>query len=196
MSATPEISLSVLLRLRNRDDCEAWSCFDDLCRQQVYRQARPYRLCDADTNDCAQEVLLAAARNIQRYDPNRAPICHWLGTIITRKLRSLCKQRRRAPEAIADQAEVPAANDPDERWEWEYRQRLFAAAAEIVRNQVDPLQWRVYWRAAVDGEAGAVVAAECGVKVEQVYVIRHRVQKRMVRVGKRLVDTIAGLNEE
>jgi RNA polymerase sigma factor (sigma-70 family) len=189
MSDVPETRLSLLLRLRNRDDGAAWSRFVDLYGPLVYGQARRHGLSDADAADRMQEVLLAVARGVQRYDANRGPFRKWLYAVTMNKLRSFWKQRRHAPEAIADPAQVPDATDPDERWEHEYRQRLFAAAAELVRNQVDPLHWRVFWLAAVDGKAGAVVAAECGVKVEQVYVIRQRVRQR-------LAAAIAALEEE
>jgi RNA polymerase sigma factor (sigma-70 family) len=189
MSDAPETRLSLLLRLRDRDDRDAWTRFVDLYGPLVYGLARRHGLGDADAADRMQEVLLALARGVERYDSDRGPFRKWLFTVTMNKVRSFWKQQRQAPAQGADLEQVPDTADPDERWDREYRQRLFAAATDAVRPRVDPTHWRVFWLAAVEGKSGAAVAAECGVKVEQVYVIRQRVQKK-------LADAIAELEQE
>src|SRR5262245_13557971 len=179
MSDVPETRLSLLLRLRDRNDTVAWSRFVDLYGPLVYGLARRHGLSDADAADRMQEVLLSLARGVERYDADRGPFRRWLYTVTMNKLRSFWKQRRRDPESVADLAEIPDATDPDDRWDREYRRRVFAAAADEVRARADPTHWRVFWLAAVEGKPGAAVAAECRVKVEQVYVIRQRIQKRL-----------------
>lgn len=189
MGDSPETRLSLLIRLRDRSDLEAWSRFVDLYGPLIYGHARRYGLSDADAADRMQEVLLAIARGVERYDASRGPFRKWLYTVTMNKLRSFWKQRERRPETSPDLAEIPDSADPDERWEREYRQRLFHAAADVVRPRVDPMHWRIFWLAAVEGKSGADVAAECGVRVEQVYVIRQRVQKK-------LADAIAEFEQE
>jgi len=189
MSDVPETRLSLLMRLRDRDDGEAWSRFVDVYGPLVYGLARRHGLSDADAADRMQEVLLAVARGVERYDAARGPFRKWLYAVTMNKLRSFWKQSRHHAQAVACLERVPDAADPDERWDNEYRQRLFAAAAEAVRARVDPTHWRVFWLAAVEGQPGAAVAGACGVKVEQVYVIRQRVQKKMV-------DAVAELEGE
>ncbi|MFL5340497.1 MAG: sigma-70 family RNA polymerase sigma factor [Gemmataceae bacterium] len=189
MSDVPETRLSLLLRLRDRADGDAWTRFVDLYGPLVYGLARRHGLGDADAADRMQEVLLALARGVERYDAGRGPFRKWLFTVTMNKLRTFWKSSRHDFEPAGNLEEVPAAADPDERWDREYRQRLFAAAVEAVRPRVDPTHWRVFWLAAVEGQPGAAVAAECKVKVEQVYVIRQRVQKK-------LTSAIAQLEEE
>lgn len=179
MSDSPVTRMSLLLRLRDRADGAAWSRFVDVYGPLVYWLARRNGLGDADAADRMQEVLLAVSRGLERYDPNRGPFRKWLYTVAMNKVRSFWKREAREPEAIANLEEVADATDPDERWEREYRQRLFAAAVERVRPEIDPTHWQVFWLAAVEGKAGAAVAAECGVKVEQVYVIRQRVRQKI-----------------
>jgi RNA polymerase sigma-70 factor (ECF subfamily) len=179
MSDAPETRLSLLLRLRDYGDNEAWTRFVDLYGPLVYGLARRHGLSDADAADRMQEVLLAVARGVQRYDAGRGPFRKWLYTVTMNKLRSFWKSRRSDPDQGTTLDEVPDTADPDERWDREYRQRLFATAVDAVKPRVDPTHWRVFWLAAVDGKPGAAVAAECRVKVEQVYVIRQRVQKKL-----------------
>jgi RNA polymerase sigma-70 factor (ECF subfamily) len=179
MGESPETRLSLLIRLRDRSDGDAWSRFVDVYGPLIYGHARRHGLSDADSADRMQEVLLAIARGVERYDASRGPFRKWLYTVTMNKLRSFWKQSERRSETPANLAELPDSADPDERWEREYRQRLFAAAADFVRPRVDAIHWRVFWLAAVEGKSGAEVAAECGVKVEQVYVIRQRIQKKL-----------------
>lgn len=189
MGESPETRLSLLIRLRDRSDAEAWSRFVDLYGPLIYGHARRHGLSDADAADRMQEVLLAIARGVERYDASRGPFRKWLYTVTMNKLRSFWKQRERRAETPSNLADVADSANPDERWEREYRQRIFSAAADSVRPRVDPTHWRVFWLAAVEGKRGADVAAECGVRVEQVYVIRQRVQKK-------LADTIAEFEQE
>jgi RNA polymerase sigma-70 factor (ECF subfamily) len=188
MSDAPDTRLSLLIRLRDRGDADAWTRFVDLYGPLVYGLARRQGLSDADAADRMQEVLLAVARGVERYDAGRGPFRKWLYAVAMNKVRSFWKQRRHDAQP-ADLADVPDSADPDERWEREYRQRLFAAAVERVKPAVDPTHWRAFWLAAVDGKPGAEVAAACGIKIEQVYVIRQRVRQR-------LADAIAELEEE
>lgn len=189
MPELPDTRMSLLLRLRDRDDDVAWARFVDLYGPLVYGHARRHGLSDADAADRMQDVLLAVARGVERYDRDRGPFRKWLFTVTMNKLRSFWRQRRNAPAEIGDLNALPDRDDPDERWDREYRQRLFTVASDAVKAQVDPIHWRVFWLAAFDGRPGAEVAAECGVKVEQVYVIRQRVQRR-------LAAAIAELDEE
>src|SRR5439155_25869693 len=94
MSDTPETRLSLLIRLRNRDDGEAWSRFVDVYGPLVYGQARRHGLSDADAADRMQEVLLAVARGVERYDAGRGPFRKWLYAVAMNKVRSFWKQRR------------------------------------------------------------------------------------------------------
>src|SRR5258707_15879107 len=109
MSDAPETRLSLLLRLRNRDDGDAWSRFVDVYGPLVYGQARRHGLSDADAADRMQEVLLAVARGVERYDAGRGPFRKWLFTVTMNKLRSYWKQQRNAPEQGADLEQVPDA---------------------------------------------------------------------------------------
>src|SRR5262245_40445790 len=164
MRDAPETRLSLLLRLCDRGDDAAWSRFVDLYGPLVYGQARRAGLSDADAADRMQEVLMAVARGVERYDAGRGPFRKWLYTVTMNKLRSFWKKSSREPESADLNAIADNAN-PDEQWEKEYRQRLFAAGCDMVKLRVDPLHWRVFWLAAVEGRAGAAIAAECGVKV-------------------------------
>jgi RNA polymerase sigma factor (sigma-70 family) len=124
---------SLLLRLRDPRDGEAWTQFVDLYAPLVYGHARKYGLQNADAADLSQEVLSAVAGAVGRleYDPQHGTFRSWLFTIIRRKLSNWRRSRRSHREESVD-AEVitacPAPNVDEAAWELEWQKRLFTWA--------------------------------------------------------------------
>src|SRR5437016_14612083 len=106
MADIPPTRASLLLRLRDPLDEEAWRHFVDLYAPVVYGYARKQRLQDADAADLCQEVLRAVAGAVGRldYDPARGSFRNWLFTVVRRKLWNW-----RAAQAIRTQASGDSA---------------------------------------------------------------------------------------
>ena len=75
MPSIPETRASLILRLPDATDVEAWDEFVEIYRPLVYRVARGRGFQDADANDVAQEVLVAVAGAVDRWVPDREFIC-------------------------------------------------------------------------------------------------------------------------
>src|SRR6266487_6823085 len=134
MTSSPHTRPSLLVRIRDAADREAWRQFVELYAPLVYRFARRRGLQDADAADLAQDVLHAVARSSGRleYDPRRGTFRGWLFTVARNKLHTFLKRQQRLRRRTEDVAverlpEGPAAGGPDEAalWEQEYQQRLF-----------------------------------------------------------------------
>src|SRR5690348_15651765 len=69
MTLTPSTRASLLLRLRDPHDHEAWVEFVAIYEPVIYRLLRRHGLQDADSRDVMQELLLAVGRTIDRWDP-------------------------------------------------------------------------------------------------------------------------------
>jgi RNA polymerase sigma-70 factor (ECF subfamily) len=187
MGTAPQTRASLLLRLKDRADEEAWREFVEIYRPVVVRLARKKGLQDADADDLAQQVFLAVAGAIDRWqmDPARARFRTWLGRIAHNLLVNMVT-RRRADCGSGDTQvlellhERPAAEGPDSDWvRRECQAELFRWAARHVRKEFEPATWQAFWETAVRGRDSAEVAAELGKSIGSVYAARSRVMRRL-----------------
>ncbi len=97
--------------------------FDELVRRhssRVYQRAYRILRSRPDAEEAAQEVFLAAFRNLPRYRFER-PFGHWLNVVTLNACRMALRQRaqqERKREAVADEAPrttAPEASDPSLR---------------------------------------------------------------------------------
>ena len=80
MTRTPSTRGSLLLRLRDPQDHEAWVEFVSLYEPVAYRLLRRHGLQDADAREVMQELFIAVSRSIDRWDPakERGSFRGWL----------------------------------------------------------------------------------------------------------------------
>src|SRR5262245_44373845 len=92
---------SLLVRLRDPRDGDAWRLFADTYVPLVYGHLRRHGLQEADAADVAQEVLTQVARSIGGFDyqPERGRFRGWLGAVVRSKLARFFKQQGRAAHA-------------------------------------------------------------------------------------------------
>src|SRR5208337_1549800 len=97
MTFSPSTHASLLLRLRDSQDHEAWLEFVTLYEPVVYRLLRRNGLQDADAREVMQELFLAVSRSIDRLDPasERASFRAWLRRVVRNLVINWLKQRER-----------------------------------------------------------------------------------------------------
>src|SRR5579884_2498378 len=106
MTESPETRLTLIVRLKDRDDQAAWGEFLEIYRPLVYRLAVAKGLQHADAEDVAQQVFGSVARAVDRWQPDegRARFRTWLTTIARHAILNALS--RRAPDrASGDTAE-------------------------------------------------------------------------------------------
>ena len=88
MPHVPPTQPSLLVRLKDAHDREAWERFVDLYAPLVYAFVRKRGLQDADAADLTQDVLrqVAAAAKSLIYDPRRGSFRGWLFTVVRNRL--------------------------------------------------------------------------------------------------------------
>jgi RNA polymerase sigma-70 factor (ECF subfamily) len=183
----PPTRASLLVRLRDPCDEDAWSEFVQLYAPLVYGYARKQGLQDADAADLCQDVLTAVAGAVGRldYDPRRGAFRNWLFTVVRRKLMNRQSRRKHRDLASGDAAtqrlleECPAPEAEEADWQEEWQRRLYEWACTRVRREVTDATWQAFWRTAVDGEPVKQAAAELGLSAGAVYIARSRVLARL-----------------
>jgi RNA polymerase sigma factor (sigma-70 family) len=187
MAEFPPTRASLLLRLRDPQDAEAWTDFVDLYGPLVYGYARKQGLQDADAADLCQDVLGAVAGAVGRleYDPRRGAFRNWLFVIVRRKLSNWRAAHAVRAHAGGDSAthrlleEHAAPEDTEPAWEAEWEERVFAWACTQVRRDVTDTTWQAFWQTAIEDRPGKQVAAGLGLSVAAVYRARSRVLARL-----------------
>lgn len=186
---------SLLVRIRDQRDSQAWSEFVDIYSPLIHGFGRKHGLQDADAVDLTQDVLRVVARTAVRfdYDAARGSFRGWLFTIVRNELRDLLDRQRRTVPASGDTSEqqqlanLPGSEaDLSALWDQEHEQRLFAWAAEQVQQEVQPATWQAFWRTTVDGHAGKDVATDLGLSVAAVYLAKSRVMARLKEIVRRV----------
>ncbi len=185
---------SLLVRLRDPRDQEAWRTFLDLYAPLLYGFGRKNGLQDADAADLTQAVLQAVSGSIGRldYDPARGTFRGWLFGVARNQLGKW-RRSQRQPRATGDTddlqqlAEHPAPEETD-WWEHEYRQQCFRVASERVRPRVNDAAWRSFWQTAVEGRAPGDVAAELGLTLGALYTAKSRVLALIKKEIQNLIE--------
>jgi RNA polymerase sigma-70 factor (ECF subfamily) len=181
MADSPLTRPSLLVRIRDGRDGEAWSQFVALYAPLVYGHARKCGLQDADAADLTQEVLKAVAGAVHRldYDPRRGSFRGWLFTIVRNKLRNFLAAKGKRFDAGGDALLDEQAAPEQQQWEADYQRQLFAWAVERIRPEFQEKTWQAFWMTAVEGKSGKEVAAELAMTVAAVYLAKGRVLARL-----------------
>jgi RNA polymerase sigma-70 factor (ECF subfamily) len=185
MAELPTTRPSLLVRIRDAGDAEAWGQFVQIYAPLVYDYARRRGLQDADAADLTQDVLQAVAGAAKRldYDPARGSFRGWLFTVAHHKLHDLLNRQKRPGQGQGDSAAQALLEQQPAReeavWDEEYERRLFAWAADQVRGHFEESTWQAFWQAAVEGKSAKEVARDLGLTVGAVYIAKSRVQARL-----------------
>jgi len=186
-SPVPETRNSLIIRLPDSGDKEAWDQFVAIYEPLVYRLARAKGFQDADAREITQEVLLSVAGAVKRWkpDPEKGRFRDWLFRIARNLMIKYLTRKKYRPlgkgnsefQRILDEKEMV---NPEESRELdrEYEEEMFRWASAQVRKLVSDTTWKAFWWTSVDRRPVAEVARELGLTPGAVYIARSRVVGR------------------
>ena len=197
MTSIPATRPTLLFRIRDARDHEAWGRFIDLYAPLVYGFLRKRGLQDADSADLTQDVLrqVAAAAKSLEYDAKRGSFRGWLFTIVQNRLTDHWRKEGIREHGGGDtdaqqqlnEIPQPGGRDASSEWDAAYERQLFHYAANIVKQDFTPTTWQAFWMTAVDGVGGREVAEKLEITVAAVYLAKGRVMARLKDQVKLLV---------
>lgn len=194
-SANSDTRVTLLGRLRETPtDQAAWAEFVERYGRQIYVWCRQWRLQEADAEDVTQNVLLDLARQMRTfvYRPTGS-FRAWLRTVAYRAWCDLL-ERRKGPAGTGDTGVQELLHSTEAResfldqLERECDRELLEAAAQRVRQRVEPTSWEAFRLMTEEGLSGAAAAERVGLLAAAAFKAKSRVQK-MLREELQVLET-------
>ncbi len=187
---------SLLVRIKDHRDRQAWVQFVEIYAPLVYEMARRRGLQDSDAADLTQEVLRSVSGAVARldYNPKKGTFRGWLFTVTRNALNTFFEAQQRVPRGSGDSAmqawleERPVPEGESDVWDQEYQRRLLGYAADQVRASFEDATWQAFWQTSALGKPVKEVAAGLGMTVGAVYIAKSRVLSRIKDQVRQLLD--------
>jgi RNA polymerase sigma-70 factor (ECF subfamily) len=181
---TPTTSVTLLDRLRqDPTDQAAWTIFVNRYGPILIRWCRHWGLQSADADDVTQDVLVRLARKLREFQYDATGSFRgWLATLTRHAWADALERREPAltgPVAEGAIRSAEAQADLAARMAEAFDHEVLDEAFRRVRSRVPPHYWEVFRRTALEHRTGAEIAAEMGIKVTTIYVIRSKVQSHI-----------------
>jgi RNA polymerase sigma-70 factor (ECF subfamily) len=178
---------TVLQKLQDFGNHEAWDSFAERFRRPVVSFARGMGLKQADAEDVAQETLLAFAEAYRRgqYDPTKGRLSRFLFGIAYRQ--SLRARRSGVGTGVRDVnvgesafwSEIPDEQAASGIWDTEWEKSVLDNCLQQVRQEFEPQTYRAFEAVVREERQPEEVAQSLGISIKSVYNAKHRILKRI-----------------
>lgn len=182
---------SLLLRIRDRTDADAWRTFDAIYRPMLYRFARTHGLAPADAEDVTQHCLSVVQDRIGEfaYDASKGSFKAWLRTLARNRVRNLIRDRHdRQCDSRAFEIDQQREPLPDETFDRIWKEEHLWHCMRELRAEVEPATYRAFELYVLGQTPLEEVCRETGLKPNNVYTIKWRMTEKVAAKMKELVD--------
>lgn len=181
-------SATLLDRLKNAHDADAWSRLVELYSPLIRGWAERLNVRGADADDLVQEVMAVVVRRFPEFVHPEKPGAFrgWLRAIAANCARTMWKNRKVRPTAPGGtdfgsylaRLEDPA-DDFARAWEREHDLHVTRKLLERLKGDFEDRTWQMFARFVLDGLSAEEVAAETGTTPNAVYIAKSRVLSRL-----------------
>ncbi|MFO0957166.1 MAG: sigma-70 family RNA polymerase sigma factor [Isosphaeraceae bacterium] len=188
--------LSLLQRLQEGRDDDAWHRLDRLYRPWVLGWLVRQGVSEADAEDLGQEVFSVVHRRLAEFDHSGrvGAFRTWLRTITIHYLKGYWRKRLHGV-ARRDEVDLAGLADPDDTlerlWDREHDTAIAQRLMLLIEPEFSPATWRAFRRQVLDGEKADRVSAEMGLSVNAVLIAKSRVLRRLRQEGAGLIDVLS-----
>lgn len=168
---------SLLIRLRDGSDSDAWNEFHNLYAPLLYHYAQARGLNHDDAEDVRSECYASLVRQLQEfdYDRSKGSFKAWLRTMVSRRVIDRLRKRRELRADTATLRELPCEEpSDDETWDVEWQRQHLRFCVELVRPGVSIQTWQAFRMLAEDNASVATVCESLGMNANQVYKAKAR----------------------
>lgn len=199
MDSRRTVTSTLLLNsLADRDNSGAWNEIDARYRPVIIGFARGLGLSEEDAADVAQQALAEFARDYLggKYQRGKGRLGSWLMGIAHHRAIDTVRARARRKDWRGDSAMIEQADrDRVERtWDQSQKQAILQEALRRLKesSRMAEHTLRAFELVALQNVPAEEAARQCGISVDEVYVAKNRVTKRL----REIVSEITGAFEE
>ncbi len=179
--------------LHDRGNEPAWAQIDSRYRPVIAGLARRLGLSDADADEVSQRTLAEFVRAYRenKYDRSKGRLSSWILGIAHRTALKVHRESRRAgPTDPSLMEETPDEPTLRSIWADERDRAILSRAMDMLRDEssFDDRTLLAFELAAIRAVPAREAAAQCSMTVDQVYVARTRVTKRLRVVVEQLTS--------
>lgn len=175
-------SPTLLARLRQSGEPDAWTRFVRLYSPILYTWARHMGLSRDDAADLVQDVFIILVQKLPDFEyDERGRFRGWLWTVTRNCWRDKCRRPALPVDRGFESKQLAGTDTTEEVEEAEFRRHIAVGIVPIVRGLFQESTWRAFWEHVAEGRPVADVAAELGVTVAAVYKAKARVLARLNR---------------
>lgn len=185
MSAT---SATLLERLRDSRDAEAWGRLNDLYAPLIRMWAERFGVRGADSDDLVQEVLAVVVRRFPEFvHPERPGAFRgWLRAIAANCARDAWRTRRLVPKAPGGTdfgSYLARLEDPSDdlarEWDREHDIHIARRMMDRIKGDFEDQTWTLFRGFVLEGQSAEEVATANATTPNAVYIAKSRVLARL-----------------
>jgi RNA polymerase sigma-70 factor (ECF subfamily) len=190
-------SLSLLERLKRQPSDSDWERFHDIYRPLIRGWLARVPDLRAEVEDLTHETMVIVFRELGGFERQReGSFRAWLRRITVYRVRGYWRTRAKQPrvgldgsamETFLGQLEDPSS-DLAAQWDRDHDRHVFDQLLGQVRTDFSERSWEAFRRFAIEDRPAAVVAAELGMTVNAVLLVKSRVLKRLREEAGVLLD--------
>ena len=182
----PTTRISLILRLRQAQDAEAWEEFVELYMPVIQRIASRLGLHSSDAEDPCQEVLIRLSSAVEKWNPGQsgATFKGWLyrvarNTLINYVKAQSVRRSRHARYVDSQRWSTRDNDDADSHFDLEFARQVFVVAANRIKSEFLPGNWSAFWLTYAEQVPIAEAAQRLGIQKSHVYIARCRIVGRL-----------------
>ncbi len=193
MKSLPDTRYTLIGKLRNPQDAEAWAEFATIYQPVIFRFCRSKGLQHADATDITQEVLTRIAGAIDNFDSDggKKNFRGWLYRVTRNLVIDFVRKRERNLlvqfDPMLEIASKPT-NEESVDFQNAFQKHVFLIVSQKVRQQVESKTWRAFWETEIKLVPVEQVARDLSMSAGAVYVARSRVLKRFKNQAERILN--------
>ncbi|MEM6690816.1 MAG: sigma-70 family RNA polymerase sigma factor [Planctomycetota bacterium] len=194
--------LSLIGRLRDKADQEAWYEFVEIYEPLVFNLVSRSGVQHSDASEITQQVLTKVLTSVESRDHENASgtFRGWLYRMASNTTIDFIRKNQRHSRSL-EAADLEQIADPNQRemreFHLEYERQLFDWACEKVKRTVAEINWQAFWATTVIGETIPEAAKRLGISSGTIHVARSRIMSRITSmIQERLAESTDGCEGE